>query len=47
MLQHTSVSNCIYNMITIALFVKQIVIYEYLYSFNQNHSSVHQKGNIF
>ncbi len=41
MSQHTSVNNCFYDMVTIALSVKQIVWYEYLCGFNLNHSSVH------
>ncbi len=44
MLQHTSVSNCFYYMVTIALSVIAdclICCKEYLYIFNINNSSVH------
>ncbi len=39
--QQTSVSNCFYYMITIALSVKQIVWYEYWCGFNLKHNSIH------
>ncbi len=38
---HTSMSNCFYHMVTIALSVKQINWYEYLCDFNLNHSCIH------
>ncbi len=41
MSQQTSVSNCFYYMLTIALSVQQIIWCKYLRIFNLNHCSVH------
>ncbi len=47
MSQQTSVSNCFYYMLTIALSVQQIIWCKYLRIFNLNHCSVHLWTTLF